>query len=171
MTNLDRILQSKYFTLPTKICLVKATVFPVVLYRCESWTIKKADHWRIDAFELWCWRRLLKVPWSARRYNQSILMEISPQYSLEGLMLKKKLQYFRHLKQITDPLEKTLILGKVKGQRRKGWQRMRWLDGITDECEFEQDSGVGDGQGSLLCCSPWGCKELDMTDRLNWTDT
>ena len=131
MTNLDNILKSRDITLPTKVHLVKAMVFPVVMYGCESWTIKKADHWRIDAFELWCWRRLLRVPWTARRSNQSILKEISPEYSLEGLMLKLKLQYFGHLIGRTESLEKTLMLGKIEGRRRRGWQRMRWLDGIT----------------------------------------
>ena len=132
MTNLDSILKSRDITLPTKVRLVKAMVFPVVTYGCESWTVKKAEHRRIDAFELWCWRRLLRVPWSARRSNQSILKEISPEYSLEGLMLKLKLQYFGHLMQRTDLLEKTLILGKIEGRRRRGQQRMRWLGGIID---------------------------------------
>ena len=118
--------------MPTKICLVKAMVFPVVMYGCESWTVKKAEHQRIDAFELWCWRRLLKVPWTSRRSNQSIIKEISPKYSLEGLMLKLKLQYFGHLTWRTDSFEKILMLGKVEGRRRRGRQRMRWLDGITD---------------------------------------
>ena len=118
--------------LPTKVHLVKAMVFPVVMYGCESWTIKKAELWRIDAFELWCWRRLLRVPWTARRSNKSILKEISLEYSLEGLMLKLKLQYFGYLMRRTESLEKTLVLGKIDGRRRKGWQRMRWLDGITD---------------------------------------
>ena len=130
MTNLDSILKSRDITLPTKVHLVKAMVFPVVMYGSESWTIKKVELWRIDAFELWCWRRLLRVPWTARRSNQSILKEISPEYSLEGLMLK--LQYFGHLLQRTDSLEKTLMLGKNEGRRRRGWQRMRWLDGITN---------------------------------------
>ena len=132
MSSLDSILKSRDIALPTKVHLVKAMVFPVVMYRCESWTIKKAEHWRIDAFELWYWRRLLRVPWTARRSNQSILKEISPEYSLEGLMLKLKLQYFGHLMQRTDSFEKTLMLGKIEGRRRSGWQRMRWLDGITD---------------------------------------
>ena len=132
MTNLDSILKSRDITLPTKVCLVKAMVFPVVMYGCESWTIKKAEHQRIDAFELWCWRRLSRVPWTARRSNQSILKEISPEYSLGGLMLKLKLQYFGHLMQRTDSLEKTLMLGKIEGRRRRGQQRMRWLDGITN---------------------------------------
>ena len=122
--------------MPTKVCLVKAMVFPVVMYRCESWTIKKNQHWRIDAFELWCWRRLLRVPWTARRSNQSILKEISPEYSLEGLMLKLKLQYFGHLMRRTDSLEKTLMLRKIEGRRRKRQQRMRWLDGITDSMDM-----------------------------------
>ena len=131
MTNLDSILKSRDITLPTKVRLVKAMVFPVVMDRCESWTIKKPEHWRIDAFELWCWGRLLRVPWTARRLNQSILKEISPEYSLEGLMLKLKLQYFGHLMQRTNSLEIPLILGKTEGGKRQGWQRMRWFDGIT----------------------------------------
>ena len=130
--NLDSILKSRDITLPAKVRLVKAMVFPVVMYRCESWTVKKAECRKIDAFELWCWRRLLRVPWTARRSNQSILKEISPGYSLEGLMLKLKLQYFGHLIQRVDSLEKTLILGRIGGRRRRGQQRMRWLDGITD---------------------------------------
>ena len=136
MTNLDSILKSRDITLPTKVHLVKATVFPVVMNGCESWTIKKAKHQRIDAFELWCWRRLLRVPCTARRSNQSILKEISPEYSLEGLMLKLKLQYFGHHMQRTDSLEKTLKLGKIEGGRRRGRQRMRWLDGITDSMDM-----------------------------------
>ena len=136
MTNLDSIFKSRDITLPTKVCLVKAMVFPVVMYGCESWTIKKAEHRRIDAFKLWCWRRLLKVPWTARGSNQSILKEISPEYSLEGLMLKLKLQYFGHLMQRTDSLEKTLLLGKTEGRRRRGGQRMRWLDGSTDSMDM-----------------------------------
>ena len=130
MTNLDSILKSRDITLPIKFHLGKAMVFPVVMYRCESWTIKKTEHWRIDAFELWCWRRLSRVSWTARRSNQSILKEISPEYSLEGLTLKLKLQYFGHLMWRAASLEKTLMLGKIEG-RRRGWQRMRWLDGIT----------------------------------------
>ena len=136
MTNLDSILKSRDVTLPTKICLVKAMVFPVVMYGCESWTIKKAEYWKIDAFELWCWRRLLRVPWTARRSNQSILKEISPGYSLEGLMLKLKLQCFGHLMWRVDSLEKTLMLGGDEGRRRRGRQRMRWLDGITDSMDM-----------------------------------
>ena len=132
MNNLDRILRSRDIALPTKVHLVKAMVFPVVMYGWESWTIKKAERWRIDAFELWCWRRLLGVPWTAWSSNQSILKEISPEYSLEGLMLKMKLQYFGHLMRRTDSLENTLILGKIEAGRKRGWQRMRWLDGITD---------------------------------------
>ena len=132
MTNLDSILKSRDIALPTKVHLVKAMVFPVVMNRCESWTIKKAEHWRIDAFELWCWKRFLRVPWWTRRSNQSIVKEIIPEYSLEGLMLKLKLQYFGHLIQRVDSLEKTLMLGKIEGRRRRGRQKMRWLDGITD---------------------------------------
>ena len=130
--HLDGILKSRDLTLPTKVHLVKALVFPVVMYGCESWTIKKAEHQRIDAFELWCWKRLLRVPWTARRSNQSILKEISPEYSLEGLMLKLKLQYFGHLMRRANLLEKTLMLGKIDGRRSRAWKRMRWLDGITD---------------------------------------
>ena len=132
MTNIDNLLKSRAITLPTKVRLVKAMVFPVVMYGCESWTIKKAEHQRINAFELWCWRRLLRAPWTARRSNQSILKEISAEYSLEGLMLKLKLQYFGHLMQRTNSFKKTLMLGKIDGGRRRGRQRMRWLDGITD---------------------------------------
>ena len=132
MTNLDSILKSRDITLPTKVGLVKAMVFPVVMYGCENWTVKKAEHQRIDGFELWCWRRLLRVPWTARRSNQSILKEISPGCALEVLMLKLKLQYFGHLMQKVDSLEKTLMLGRIGGRRRRGRQRMRWLDGITD---------------------------------------
>ena len=132
MTNPDSIFKSRDITLPTKVHLVKAMVFPIVMYGCLSWTIKKAEHRRIDAFELWCWRRLLRVPWSARTSNQSILKEISPEHSLERLILKLKLQYFGHLMWRTDSLEKTLMLGKTEGRRRRGWQRMRWLDGITN---------------------------------------
>ena len=139
MTHLDSILESRDITLPTKVCLVKATVFPVVMYGCESWTIKKAGHRKIDAFELWCWRRLFRVPWTARRSNHLILMEINPEYSLEGLMLKLKLEYFGHLMQRTDPMEKTLFLGKIEDRRRRGRQRMRWLNGITDLMESLQE--------------------------------
>ena len=136
MTNLDSILKSRDITLPTKVRLVKALVFPVVMYGCESWTVRKAEHQRIDAFDLWCWRRLLRVPWTARRSNQSILKEISPEYSLEGLMLKLKLQYFGQLMQRTDSFEKTLILGMTEGGRRRGRQRMRCLDGITNSMDM-----------------------------------
>ena len=136
MTNLESILKSRDITLPTKVHIVKAMVFLVVRYGCESWTIKKVEHRRIDAFELWCWRRLLRVPWTSRRSNQSILKEINPDYSLEGLMLKLKLQYFGHLMQRTDSLEKTLMLGKIEGGRRRGRQRMRWLDGRTDSMDM-----------------------------------
>ena len=136
MTNLDSILKSIDITLPTKVHLVKAMVFPVVMYGCESWTIKKVECRRIDAFELWCWRRLLRVPWTARRSNQLILKEISPECSLERLMLKLKLQYFGHLMRRTDSLDKTLMLGKTEGRRRRGRQRMRWLDGITDSMDM-----------------------------------
>ena len=148
-------------------------VFPVVMCGCESWTIKKAEHWRIDEFELWCWRRLLRVPWTARRSNQSILKEISPGCSLEGLMLNLKLQYFGHLMRRVDSLERTLMLGGIEGRRRRGrttedemagWHH--WLDGH----ESEWTPGVGDGQGGLACCDSWGCKESDTTGWLNWTE-
>ena len=139
MTNLDSILKSRNITLPTKVSLVKAMVLPVVMYGCKSWTVKKAERRRIDAFELWCWRRLLRVPWTARRSNQSILKEISSECSLEGLMLKLKLQYFGHLMQRVDSFEKTLMLGVIGGRRRRGQQRMRWLNGITDSI----DMGLG----------------------------
>ena len=172
MAKLDSILKSKDITLPIKVCLVKAIFFPVVMYGCESWTIKKAEHQRIDDFKLWCWRRLLRVPWTARRSNQSILKEISSAFSLEGLMLKLKLQYFGHLILRSDSLEKTLMLGKIEGRKRRGttedemvgWHH--WLDGH----EFEQAPGVGDGQGSLVCYSPWGRQESDSTKQLNWTN-
>ena len=162
MTNLDSILKTRDITLSTKVCLVKAMVFPVVMYGCESWTVKKAECRRIDAFELWCCRRLLRVPWSIRKSNQSIIKEISPECSLEGLMLKLNLQYFGHLMQRTDSLEKTLMLAKTEGRRRRGWQAEmvewhHWLYGH----EFEQALGVGDGQGGLACCTPWCCKESD----------
>ena len=136
MTNLDSIVKSRDVTLPTNVCLVKAVVFPVVMYGCESWTIKKAEHKIIDAFELCCWRRLLRVPWTARRSNQSILKEISPEYSLAGLMLKLKLHYFGHLIRGTNLFEKTLMLGKIEGRRGRGRQRMRWLDGITESMDM-----------------------------------
>ena len=136
MTNLDKILKSRDITLQTKVHLVKAMVFPVVMYGCESWTVKKAEDQRTDVFELWCWRRLLRVPWTARRSNQSILKEISPGCSLKGLMLKLKLQFFGHLMQRADSFEKTLMLGKIEGRRRRGQQRMRWLNGITDTMDM-----------------------------------
>ena len=135
MTNLDGIFKSRDITLPTKVCLVKAMVFPVVMYGCESWTVKKVEHWRIDAFELWCWRRLLRIPWSARISKQSILKEIRPGCSLEGMMLKLKLQYFGHLMRRVNSLEKTLMLGGIVGRRKRGRQRMRWLDAIIDSMD------------------------------------
>ena len=147
-------------------------IFPVVMYGCESWTIKKTEHRRIDTFELWYCRRLLRFPWTARRSNQSILKEISPEYSLEGLMLKLKLQYFGYLMWSTDSLEKILVLGKIEGSRR-GWQRVRWLDGITNWVDLNLSKLwelVGDGQGSLACCSPWSRVKSDTNKQLNWTD-
>ena len=161
MTNLDSILKSRDITLPTKVHLVKAMVFPVVVYGCESWTINKAEHRRIDAFELWCWRRLLKVPWTTRRSNQSILKEISPEYSLEGLMLKLKLQYFGHLMRRAVLFEKTLMLGKIEGRRRRGQQRMRWLDGINYAMDMSLSrlrELVMDRE--LVCCSLWRLQRI-----------
>ena len=171
MTNLDSLLKSRDIILPIKVHLVKAMVFPVVMYGCESWTIKKAECRRIDAFKLWCWRRLLRVPWTARRSNQSILKEISPEYPLEGLMLKLKLQSFGHLMGRIDSFEKTLMLGKIEGGRRRGRQRMRWLDSITDsrDMSFELALGVGFGQGGLVCCAVLGVttSQTRMSTELN----
>ena len=172
MTNLDSILKSRDITLSTKVRLVKAMVFLVVMYGCESWTMKKAEHQRIDAFELWYWRKLLRVPWTARRFNQSILKEISPEYSLEGLMLKLKLQYFGHLIQRADSLEKTLMLGRIEGRRRRGWQdeMVGWHHQLNGH-GFGWTAGIGDGQGGLACCSPWGHKvghdwATELTDQI-----
>ena len=165
MTNLDSILKSRDITWLTKVCIVKAIIFPVAIYGCESCTIKKAERQWIDAFLLWCWRRLLSIPWTARRSNQPILKVINPEYSLEGLMLKMKLQYFGHLMERADSLEKTLVLGMIEGKRRRELQKMRWLGSINNSVDMNLSKTLGDSeeQGCLVSYSPCSCKELDMT--------
>ena len=171
MTNLDSILKSRHITLLTKVHVVKAVIFPVVMYGCKSWTIKKVEHRRTDAFELWCWRRLLRAPWTARRSNQWILMGISPEYSLEGLILKLNLHYFGHLMKRADSLEKTLMVGKLEGRRERGWQRMRWLDGITDlmDMSLSKLQKLVKNREARQAAVNW-VTELGMTEGLNWSE-
>ena len=165
MINLDNILKSRDAALPAKVCLVKGMVFPVVMYGCESWTVKKAEHWRIDSFELWCWKRLLRVPWAARRSNPSVLKEISPEYSLERLMLKLKRQYFDHVMERADSLEKTLKLGKIEGKRRREWQKMRWLDSISDL----MDTNLSKLWETVKDREAWHVAVHGISKRCDWT--